>query len=82
MVSSKPCTLKVERIDPIPSKLNVFVQYSRSALSLRGNVADPTQIARLFEETPEWPACAGSSEFRGFVRDVFHDFKKGLLRVP
>lgn len=22
-----------------------------------GNVADPAQIAKLFEETPEWPAC-------------------------
>ena len=27
-----------------------------------GNAADPAQIAKLFEETPEWPACVGGTE--------------------
>jgi hypothetical protein len=27
-----------------------------------GHAADPAQIAKLFEETPEWPACVGGTE--------------------
>ncbi|CAE6917173.1 pks15/1, partial [Symbiodinium sp. CCMP2456] len=33
------------------------------------NVADPTQIARLFEETPAWPACAGVVHAAGVLSD-------------
>jgi len=49
-----------------------YEQIAKSSAHIRRekcNVADPGQIARLFEETPEWPACVGVCHAAGVLSD-------------
>ncbi|CAE7867100.1 pyiS [Symbiodinium microadriaticum] len=63
----------VSRRDKVPDEAMVYYeQIEKSTAHIRRekcNVADPTQIARLFEETPEWPACAGVVHAAGVLSD-------------
>ncbi|CAE7839104.1 pyiS [Symbiodinium sp. CCMP2592] len=63
----------VSRRDKVPDEAMVYYeQIEKSSAHIRRekcNVADPTQIARLFEETPEWPACAGVVHAAGVLSD-------------
>lgn len=63
----------VSRRDKVPDEAMVYYeQIEKSTTHIRRekcNVADPTQIARLFEETPEWPACAGVVHAAGVLSD-------------
>lgn len=63
----------VSRRDKVPEEAKQFYErIASSSAAIRRekcNAADPKQIERLFEETPEWPACAGVVHAAGVLSD-------------
>eukprot|EP00434_Breviolum_minutum_P011686 symbB.v1.2.010308.t1/scaffold673.1/size173606/3 len=63
----------VSRRDKVPDEaMQFYERIANSSAAIRRekcNVADPAQIAKLFEETPEWPACAGVVHAAGVLSD-------------
>lgn len=63
----------VSRRDKVPAEAVKWYELLEKSSAIirreRCNVANPNAIERLFEETPEWPACAGVVHAAGVLSD-------------